>query len=194
MMKMLSRTGVLCCLVALAFLINPNLAHAQNVKKSCAWPIELSPEGYGNATGPELLARYFLIPFDAQSKSLVIKGAYPQARYFSYVVYQDQTPTAIIGDLYDAQIAADAGSANPFVRPKGNADQARPTEQTANGTYTVVISHTKRSAGNTIGVAPGHFAWVMLRVERGRAASPQGDDLPGAGHLATRASRRSAAG
>src|SRR5689334_21321284 len=104
-------------LTALTFFINPCLARAQNVN-NCAWPIELSPEGYGNATGPELLARYFLIPFDAQSDSLVIKAAYPHARYFSYVIYQDETPTAIVGDLYDAQIAPDPGSVNPYVRPE----------------------------------------------------------------------------
>lgn len=160
-----TRMSLLGCLMALVFFINPGFAKAQNVKH-CAWPIELSPEGYGNATGPELLARYFLIPFDAQSDSLVIKGAYPHARYFSYVVYQDETPTAITGDLYDAQIAPDPGNVNPYVRPADErrfTAQARSTQQPDNGTYTVVISHTQPSGGNTIGVAPGHFAWVMLR-------------------------------
>lgn len=153
-------------LMALTFFINPCLARAQNVN-NCAWPIELSPEGYGNATGPELLARYFLIPFDAQSDSLVIKAAYPHARYFSYVIYQDETPTAIVGDLYDAQIAPDPGSVNPYVRPENEPSptaQSRPRQQLDNGTYTIVISHTKPSDGNTIGVAAGHFAWVMLRI------------------------------
>ena len=166
MTNVFSRMGLFGCLMALAVFINPGFAQAQNVN-NCAWPIELSPEGYGNATGPELLARYFLIPFDAQSESLVIKGAYPHARYFSYVVYQDQTPTAIIGDLYDAQIAPDPGSLNPYVRPKdkrSHTAHARPSQQPDDGTYTIVISHAKPSAGNTIGVAPGHFAWVMLRI------------------------------
>lgn len=162
-MNMFTRMGVLGCLMALALLINPDRAHAQNVK-NCAWPIELSPEGYGNATGPELLARYFIIPFDAQSEALTIKGIYPNARYFSYVVYQDETPTAIVGDLYDAQIAPDAGGVNPFIQPESITSQTQPTQQAVNGTYTVVISHTEPSGGNTIGVAPGRFAWVMLRI------------------------------
>lgn len=162
-MNVFTRVGVFGCLIVLALLINSNLAHAQNVK-NCAWPIELSPEGYGNATGPELLARYFIIPFDAQSEALTIKGAYPHARYFSYVVYQDETPTAIVGDLYDAQIAPDSGGVNPFIQPASDTSQTQPAQQAANGTYTVVISHTKPSAGNTIGVTRGRFAWVMLRI------------------------------
>ena len=39
-------------LMALAIMINPDVAGAQN-SRGCAWPIELSPEGFGNATMPE---------------------------------------------------------------------------------------------------------------------------------------------
>src|SRR5512133_3269935 len=166
MTNVFSRMGLLGCLMALAVFIHPCAAQAQNVN-NCAWPLEISPEGYGNATGPELLARYFFVPFDARSDSLLIKGAYPHARYFSYVVYQDETPTAIIGDLYDAQIAPDPGSVNPYVRPgdkRGHTAHGRSTQHADNGTYTIVVSHTKPSAGNTIGVAPGHFAWILLRI------------------------------
>ena len=156
MTNVFSRMGLLGCLMALAVFIHPCAAQAQNVN-NCAWPLEISPEGYGNATGPELLARYFFVPFDARSDSLLIKGAYPHARYFSYVVYQDETPTAIIGDLYDAQIAPDPGSVNPYVRPgdkRGHTAHGRSTQHADNGTYTIVVSHTKPSAGNTMGVAP----------------------------------------
>jgi len=155
--------GVFAVLIALAFLSNSTVARAQNVR-NCAWPIELSPEGYGNATGPESLARYFLIPFDTQYETMTIKGTYPNARYFSFVTYEDTTPTAIVGDIYDAQIVPDPGSVNPFVRPKTKISQTRSTHQPVNETYTVVISRTESSFGNTIGVSPGHFVWVMLRM------------------------------
>lgn len=158
-MKASTRIGIFGCLMALAFLINPNLAHAQN-ERNCAWPIELSPEGFGNATGPESLARYFFIPLNTQYETMTIKGAYPHARYFSYVVYQDASPTAIVGDLFDAQIAPDRGSVNPFVRPESNTSQ---TSQQP-GTYTVTISRTQPSSGNNIGVPADHFVWVMLRI------------------------------
>ena len=184
-MKLSAGIVVVGCVIALAFLTHPILAQAQNVR-NCAWPIELSPEGYGNATGPESLARYFLIPFDAQSEAIIIKGAYPHVRYFSYVVYQDQTPSAIVGDLYDAQIAPDPGSVNPFARPETETAQPQPTQQGVNGTYTVVISHTRPSSGNTIGVPAGHFAWVMLRMYIPSAdASLSGHSLTGAVPLPT---------
>ena len=161
-----SKLSILVGLMALAFLINPYVAHAQNVP-GCAWPIELSPEGYGNATGPESLARYFLIPFDTQYETMTIKGAYPHVRYFSFVVYLDETPSAVLDDhLYDALIAPDPGSVNPFVRPENRTSPI--TYQPVDGTYTVVISRTQPSAGNTIGLPKDEngdrFAWVMLRM------------------------------
>jgi len=158
--------GVFAVLITLAFLSNSTVARAQNVR-NCAWPIEISPEGYGNATGPESLARYFFIPFDTQYETMTIKGTYPNARYFSFVTYEDATPTSIVGDLYDAQIAPDPGSVNPFVRPDTKTSQKRtthPPKNGVNGTYTVVISRTERSLGNTIGVPPNHFVWVLLRM------------------------------
>lgn len=154
-------------LIALALLSNSNVAHAQDFRNcDCAWPIELSPEGYGNATGPESLARYFLIPFDTQYDTMTIKGTYPNARYFSFVAYQYQaeTPIEVVGDLYDAQIAPDPGSVNPFVRPKRRIRGTQATNRPVNGTYAVVISRKDSSFGNTIGIPGGSFVWVMLRI------------------------------
>ncbi len=155
------RMGVFAVLVALAFWSAPDIARAQNVL-NCAWPIEFSPEGYGNMVLPETFARDFVIPFDTTSETMTIRGTYPDARYFSFVIYQDETPTGIAGALYDAQIAPDAGSVNPFVRPEtGTSRSSRPP---AGGKYTVVISRTKPSSGNTIGVGASHFVWVFLRI------------------------------
>ena len=44
-----TRIGIFGCLIALVFLINPDLTRAQNFNyRGCAWPLELSPEGSGN--------------------------------------------------------------------------------------------------------------------------------------------------
>ena len=45
-MKMFT-VSILAGLMALAFLINADVARAQNYL-NCAWPIEVSPEGTGN--------------------------------------------------------------------------------------------------------------------------------------------------
>ncbi len=162
-MKVFARTSILGCLMALAFLINPHVARAQNYR-NCAWPIELSPEGSGNMTGPDTVARYWVMPFEQQYQTMTIKGTYPDARYFSFVAYntrndgtiyakQPDPDAPVAGSLYDAQIAPDPGSVNPFVQPATG----------VNGTYTVVISHTGQTSGNTIKVS-SDFAWVLLRV------------------------------
>jgi hypothetical protein len=155
-MKVFARTSILCCLMALAFLTTPDVARAQNYR-NCAWPIELSPEGSGNMLGPDTLSRYWVMPLQ-QGQTMTIKGAYPDARYFSFVAYNtsdDKMPVKVPapGALYDAQIAPDPGSVNPFVQPATG----------VNGTYTVVISHTGQTSGNTIGVS-SDFGWVILRV------------------------------
>ncbi|HME45273.1 MAG TPA: hypothetical protein VKF36_19425 [Syntrophorhabdales bacterium] len=159
-MKMFT-VGILAGLMALAFLANPDLGRAQNYR-TCAWPIELSPEGSGNMLGPDTLSRYWVMPFDTtQYQTMTIKGAYPDARYFSFVAYDtnaDKMPVAPPAGalplaLYDAQIAPDPGSVNPFVHPATG----------VNGTYTVKISHNGQTSGNTIGVS-SDFAWVLLRV------------------------------
>jgi hypothetical protein len=151
------RIGVFAVLIALAFFTNPDIARAQN-SRNCAWPIEISPEGFGNFVLPDNVARYWAMPFEKEYQTMTIKGAYPNARYFSYVTYSGEAPVDVAGDLYDAQIAPDPGSVNPFVQP-----QARTIHRPANGTYTVVISRSGQTSGNTIKVS-SDFAWVVLRL------------------------------
>jgi hypothetical protein len=137
-------------LVALA----PADARAQNLR-NCAWPVELSPEAYGNFLAPEFLARYWLMPFDEQVDAMTIRGTYLDARYFSFVVYDTDDahrPTQPSGRLYDAAITPDPGTVNPFVKPGGAA-----------GTYTVVVSRSGAGPGNVIPV-DSNFAWILLRV------------------------------
>jgi hypothetical protein len=152
-MKVFARISILGCLMALAFLTNPHVGRAQNIR-NCAWPIEFSPEGFGNMVIPETFARDFLIPFDKEHETMTIKGTYPNVRYFSLVVYKGESPVVdIAGHLYDAQIAPDPGSINPFVKPGGS-----------NGKYTVVISRNSQTSGNRIGVSKDDFVWVFLRL------------------------------
>jgi len=157
-MKGLTRIGILMGLGVLAFLINPDVTRAQNSNsRGCAWPIEMSPEGTANVQAPDAAARYWVMPFDTtQYKTMTIKGTYPNIRYFSIAAYNtlegDFDLDEQHGHLYDAQIAPDQGSINPFVRPG-----------CSNGTYTVVISRTPESSGNTITVS-SDLAWVVLRM------------------------------
>ena len=94
------------------------------------------------------------MPFD-NYETMTIKGIYPNARYFSIAAYStnlDKTVLDLAGAIHDAEIAPDPGSINPFVKPGGR-----------NGTYTVVISRTGTSSGNTIAVS-SDFAWIVLRI------------------------------
>lgn len=162
-MKAFTGIGIFSGLMALALLLNPQVIRAQDFNdRACAWPLLLSPEGSGNAQGPDGAARYWIMPFDPQYETMTIKGTYPNLRYFSFAAYEtlgyDAASNTNKGfnlaehHLYDAQIAPDAGSTNPFVPPGG-----------AHGTYTVVFSRTSPSSGNTIRVS-SDLVWVVLRT------------------------------
>ncbi|HEX9016829.1 MAG TPA: hypothetical protein VF960_12630 [Chloroflexota bacterium] len=153
-MTVFHRLNILASFVALVFLIVPHVARPQNDRR-CAWPIEASPEGAGNILGPEYLARYWIMPYDAQDGTMTIKGTYPNARFFSFVAYNTNSgrnTTEAAGHVYDAVIAPDPGTINPFVKPGGS-----------NGTYTVAVSRTGQNSGNNIRVDTD-FAWVVLRL------------------------------
>ncbi|HJV65519.1 MAG TPA: hypothetical protein VJ550_07300 [Geomonas sp.] len=161
-MKASTWIGMFGCLIALAFLGNTEFACAHDYSRGCAWPLELSPEGSGNVQGPDSAARYWIMPFDSQTQKMTIKGTYPNIRFFSFAAYEtiDYDPVKNTNNgfnlvehhLYDAQIAPDKGSSNPFVPPGGR-----------NGTYTVTISRTGTSSGNTIAVS-ADLVWVVMRM------------------------------
>jgi hypothetical protein len=76
------------------------------------WPATV---GYDqiNAGDPDMQAAYWVLGYTAVPGSrLRIHGAYPYARFFSFAV-QDQAAITL-GSLRDENIAADAGSQNPF--------------------------------------------------------------------------------
>jgi hypothetical protein len=119
-MKAFTRIGIVAGLVVLALLINPDVTRAQNYR-GCAWPIEWSPEGFGNVIAPDSTARYWAMPFD-NYETMTIKGTYPNARYFSIAAYKtnpDKTVLDLARAIHDAEIAPDPGSINPFVEPGG---------------------------------------------------------------------------
>lgn len=186
-MKTSTWIGILGCLMALALLLNSHVVRAEDFNyRGCAWPLELSPEGSGNVQAPDGAARYWIMPFDTQYETMTIKATYPNIRYFSFAAYEtiayDATNNTNMGfnlaehHLYDAQIAPDPGSTNPFVPPDGRngtytykarfdrtLNRAFVPPGGRNGTYTVVISRTSPSSGNTIGVS-SDLVWVVLRM------------------------------
>ncbi len=152
-MKPFARIGIPAVLVALAMLVSPSAARAQN-SRGCAWPLEWSPEGIGNWAIPDTYARWWVMPFD-NYQTMTIKGTYPNARFFSFAAYNTNSlkmSAGLAGHLYDVEIRPDPGSVNPFAEPGAG-----------NGTYTVVISRAGQSSGNAITVS-SDFAWVVFRL------------------------------
>ena len=129
----------------------------------CSWGAQSDPDAV-NAAYPDTNATYWVARYSAEpGMKLVVTGAYPKARYFSFHVYQ---PSGVpLDSLYDAQIAADKGSTNPYVAkvPAGT-----PTH------YTVTLDFAakpKQPAANTmyggvtgINGAPNPAGLLMLRV------------------------------
>ena len=93
----------------------------------CSWPLTLR---HINLAYPDDSADYWMTHFGAVPKSsLVIRGHFPSARYFSFHAYDEaQRPVASISDH---EIIPDRGS-NPFApRLPGRGDES--------GTYTVRV-------------------------------------------------------
>lgn len=155
-MKMFSKW--LCpSLFALACSANSELALAEVPQFSqlsqCAWPIELSPEGYGNVLGPDDLARYWLAPFDTNYDTMKIEGFYPNARYFSFVVYNADPNGRLIsvaGHKYDAIIKSSDQSSAPNSPIKGDS-------------YTICVTRNATQCTNTIKIADNPV-WVAFRI------------------------------
>ncbi len=154
----------LVSLVTLPLAANPGMARAQVSPQfsNCAWPLELSPEGPGNLLAPDEQARYWFMPFDVKYDTMKIEGSYPNARYFSFVVYNGDAngrPVSVAGHKYDAIIKPDTGSGSPSASTSN-----QPVTSSAHGSYTVCVTRKNASCVNTIpNVAPNH-AWVAYRI------------------------------
>jgi hypothetical protein len=130
---------------------------------ACSWGAKSDPD-LVNAAYPDTSATYWSYQYRAiPGTELVIHGTYPSARYFSFHVYQ---PNAVpIDSIYDAQIAPDSGSANPFAqRPrKGQGRQYTATVQfTAKPSNPV--SNTIYAGQTAIHNTPNPGGTLMLRV------------------------------
>jgi hypothetical protein len=93
----------------------------------CSWQLASNP-GTVNIEYPDLNAKYWgRMIFPVPGERLRITGAYPAARYFSFHVYDEKLVP--LDSAYDARIAPDAGSSNPFVgKPRRSAPGDKYTE------------------------------------------------------------------
>jgi hypothetical protein len=119
----------------------------------CSWPFEVTGHGVTNVATPDSNATYWVMPLDlSRWRSMVIRGQYPEARFFNFSTY---TATgSLIDTIFDANIVADSGSANPFAPP--GSDVA--------GNYTVTIGASSPGTANLLTAGGGRFAFVVYRV------------------------------
>lgn len=137
----------------------------------CSWYGE-SDQRDVNVGAPDLDAEYLYAPLDGLAGSQIeITGSYPHARYLSFTLYgqNQQAQTSI----YDAQIAADPGSHNPFTGP------VRPGQATNYTVHVLFENAPSHPAPNTLyaGPATGTNAvgFMVLRIYIPQsAASPSG--------------------
>jgi hypothetical protein len=119
----------------------------------CSWPFEVTGRGITNIATPDTNATYWVMPLDlSRWRAMVVHGRYPDARFFNFSSY---TATGSLVDaIFDAKIAPDPGSANPFAESGPDIP----------GNYTVTIGATNPGSGNFLGVAGSRFAFVVYRV------------------------------
>jgi hypothetical protein len=162
------------CVAAVLSVASAPGALASEPLESCSWGFTSNPDTV-NLAYPDLNATYWAHVFiPAPGERLVIKGQYPAARYFSFHVYD---ATAVpLDSIYDAHIAPDPGSANPYVAapPSGSGDS-----------YTAYVDFSpapSNPAPNTLYVGatpqgtPTPYAVLMYRVY-----VPRNPDSPAGG-------------
>jgi hypothetical protein len=143
----------------------------------CSWGIKSSPDAV-NIAYPDLDVTYWAHEFvPVPGERLVIKGEYSLARYFSFHVYDSRAVP--LDSVYDARIAPDLGSANPYL--------AKPLPGSGNS-YTEYVDFKaapSNPAPNTLYVGdgsqgnPAPLATLMYRVYVPNApADPAGGPLP----------------
>lgn len=128
----------------------------------CSWPVETSGTGITNVAYPDTNATYWTMPFDAgRWKSIVIKGTYPQSRFFSFVAYNAdgsvvENSSGVESALNDENVLADPGNSNPFDQ---NSVPGGPES------YTVTAGRTAPSGGsNFLLLGVNRLAWIIYRI------------------------------
>ena len=118
----------------------------------CSWPFEVTGRGITNIATPDTNATYWVMPLDlTRWRGMVIHGQYPDARFFNLSTYT--STGSLIGSLFDAEIAPDPGSTNPFAEPGPEIP----------GNYTLKIGANPGSA-NFLSVGGSRFVFVVYRV------------------------------
>jgi hypothetical protein len=147
-------------MAALALLLSPCASQAQSLPPpTCAWQFEWTPSGLGNWLIPDTGNRWWYMPIDPQWQKVTIAGNYPEARFFSFAVY-DGAPVSsgLASHLYDAQIAPNLGSVNPFASPDASGRWAHRPQK-----YTVAVTRTDGQGANSLSLKAG-AGWLVYRL------------------------------
>jgi hypothetical protein len=118
----------------------------------CSWWVKTTPETL-NVAFPDSAATYWTTPFYAEEGlSIEVEGTYPDARYMSFNVYDEDGGSFEVGGvssgLADFEIDPDQVSINPFQ------EQGEP-----GGSFAVTLSpNVKKGQSNTLPIAPGGAA------------------------------------
>ena len=150
--------------ITLLFLANPRVFAVQSPTVStptCAWQFEWTPFGLGNWFWADTANRWWYMPIDKQWQQLTITGVYPNARFFSFAVY-DNAPvsTGLADRLFDAQIVPDQGNCNPFAKSeKGNCNPSAKPDPT----YTIKVTRNNNTAHNVIQLH-AKTGWLLYRL------------------------------
>jgi len=169
-----AQSALASAVVALAILGSPAKSTAQSLPTpTCAWPFEWTAYGLGNWLFPDIGNRWWYMPIDPQWETLTISGVYPEARFFSFAVYDDApVSTALADHLFDAQIVPDSGSANPF--------DPSASSTAGSQTYTLTISRADSTGDNVLRLH-AETGWLLYRLYLSDAGqgSMGGVPLPG---------------
>ncbi|MGH2829558.1 MAG: hypothetical protein ACRDJM_03650, partial [Actinomycetota bacterium] len=143
----------------------------------CAWPAELEPT-LVNVLYPDQSARYWVTAIPAApDTSLVLRGAFPHARYMSFTTY---TATAqSIDGIHDARIVPDAGGTNPFFPGADRTAAARGyTVRVVIGNRPAVPQQNTLYTGNEDGSKSARFFLLAYRVFRPDAGRGDAGGVP----------------
>ncbi len=153
---------ILCALVAGAFAAAPNAA--AQVDQTCELSLTKFDPAVVNVAYPDQAATYYSGTYQAAPGTRIrIDGRYPHARYMSFNVYD--AAERPLDALADVQIAADAGSTNPFV--KGANRRAKKRDYTAFIDFGPIPSKRARNtlyAGTGQGGTPNFAGTFIYRV------------------------------
>jgi hypothetical protein len=129
----------------------------------CAdWPVTLGADGV-NAGGPDTSANYWVTHYEGPAgASLVIRGTYPAARFFSFAV-QDTAGTTL-GSLRDDRLDPDHGSVNPFRSPAGRGSARHYTATIDFGSAPARPAPNTIYAGTTLDGEPNAAGTLIYRV------------------------------